>query len=58
MCETKQDKALISLAYGCGLRRSELRKLDTSDVTFSKALSLCGTAKTTKAGLFLCQTAY
>jgi len=32
VCETRQDKALLSLAYGCGLRRSEIEKLDTSDV--------------------------
>lgn len=31
-CTTRQDKALISLAYGCGLRRSELEKLNISDV--------------------------
>ncbi|MCX6232930.1 MAG: tyrosine-type recombinase/integrase [Bacteroidetes bacterium] len=32
VCETRQDKALLSLAYGCGLRRSEIEKLDTSDL--------------------------
>ena len=37
-CETKQDKAMLSLAYGCGLRRSEIVKLDTSDVHLQKGV--------------------
>lgn len=36
VCETKRDKALLSLAYGCGLRRSELEHLNTIDVLIHK----------------------
>lgn len=36
-CETKRDRALISVAYGCGLRRTEIFKLNVSDVLFHKA---------------------
>lgn len=35
-CQTKRDKALISIAYGCGLRRSEIQDLNTSDVMLHK----------------------
>lgn len=38
VCETKEDKAILSLAYGCGLRRSEIEKLETSDVHFYKGI--------------------
>jgi site-specific recombinase XerD len=37
-CETKRDHALVSIAYGCGLRRTEIRKLNLSDVQFSKGV--------------------
>lgn len=33
-CETKLDKALLGLSYGCGLRRSEIEKLNASDILF------------------------
>lgn len=36
-CSDKRERALISLAYGCGLRRSELAKLNLSDVVFHQA---------------------
>ena len=38
ICETKRDRALISIAYGCGLRRSEIEKLNTSDVLLHKGM--------------------
>ena len=38
VCETKRDRALISIAYGCGLRRSEIEKLNTSDVLMHKGI--------------------
>jgi len=31
-CECKRDVAIISLAYGCGLRRSEMFNLNTNDI--------------------------
>ncbi len=36
--ETMFDKALLGLAYGCGLRRSEIAKLNTSDIDFHKGM--------------------
>jgi integrase/recombinase XerD len=36
--ETLFDKALLGLAYGCGLRRSEIAKLNTSDIDFHKGM--------------------
>ncbi len=35
-CENKRDTALLSLAYGCGLRRNEMYNLNTNDIFFSK----------------------
>jgi integrase/recombinase XerD len=37
-CVTKRDRALVSLAYGCGLRRSEIENLDTIDLQLSKGI--------------------
>lgn len=33
-CENPIEKALLSVAYGCGLRRSEIEALNTSDMQF------------------------
>lgn len=38
VCNTKREKALIALAYGCGLRRSEIENLDIGDVQLHKGL--------------------
>jgi site-specific recombinase XerD len=35
-CENKRDRALIAIAYGCGLRRTEIEKLNTNDVLLHK----------------------
>lgn len=35
-CQSKRDKALMGIAYGCGLRRSEIQNLNTSDVNLNK----------------------
>ncbi|QYH39528.1 tyrosine-type recombinase/integrase [Algoriphagus sp. NBT04N3] len=37
-CETLKDRAILSLFYGCGLRRSEAEKLDISDIHFKGGL--------------------
>jgi site-specific recombinase XerD len=37
-CISKMEKALIAVAYGCGLRRTEIELLDTSDIIFSKGV--------------------
>ncbi len=38
VCQTSQDRALLSIAYGCGLRRTELQDLDTNDVLLHKGM--------------------
>ncbi|MFA6924709.1 MAG: tyrosine-type recombinase/integrase [Bacteroidales bacterium] len=48
-CETRQDKAMLSLAYGCGLRRSELEKLDASDVHIQKGVVVIRDSKNHKS---------
>lgn len=35
-CVSKRDRAIISLAYGCGLRRGEIHALNTADVALHK----------------------
>lgn len=37
-CETKRDRALIGIAYGCGLRRNEIEKLNAVDVILNKGI--------------------
>ncbi|MBI3518085.1 MAG: tyrosine-type recombinase/integrase [Bacteroidetes bacterium] len=37
-CVTKMEKALIAIAYGCGLRRTEIEMLDTNDVILSRGV--------------------
>lgn len=39
-CETKRDRALISVAYGCGLRRNEIVQLNVNDVLLHKGMLL------------------
>lgn len=36
VCNSKQDRAILSLAYGCGLRRMELENLNLSDINLIK----------------------
>lgn len=35
-CKTKLEKSILSLGYGCGLRRSEIEKLNTHDISYIK----------------------
>ena len=37
-CENYRDRALISLFYGCGLRRSEVVKLLVTDIRLDSSL--------------------
>ncbi|MCC7303500.1 MAG: tyrosine-type recombinase/integrase [Bacteroidia bacterium] len=37
-CQTKREKALIALAYGCGMRRSEVTNLNLSDIAFHQGM--------------------
>jgi integrase/recombinase XerD len=37
-CITKMEKALLAIAYGCGLRRTEIELLDTNDVNLSRGI--------------------
>lgn len=32
VCESVRDRAILAIAYGCGLRRSEMVRLDVSDI--------------------------
>jgi len=36
--ETQLDRAILSIAYGCGLRRNELAQLNVNDLSISKGL--------------------
>lgn len=37
-CITKMERALIAIAYGCGLRRTEIELLDVNDVNLSRGI--------------------
>ncbi len=37
-CQNPAERALLSVAYGCGLRRSEIRNLNTSDILYHKGM--------------------
>lgn len=43
-----RDKALIEVLWSCGLRRSEIARLETSDVNFSEGFLIVRTSKTGK----------
>jgi integrase/recombinase XerD len=38
VCANKRERAIISLAYGCGMRRTEIENLNTSDISFNKGI--------------------
>ena len=44
-CKTKRDKAIVSIAYGCGLRRSEIEQLNTPDVLLHKGILIVRNGK-------------
>lgn len=37
-CEDKRGRAILSVAYGCGLRRSEIAALEVNDIAFHKGM--------------------
>ncbi len=43
---TLRDKALIEVLWSCGLRRSELTRLDAEDVNFAEGFLVVGISKT------------
>ncbi len=45
---TMRDKALIEVLWSCGLRRSEIARLEVSDINFSEGFLLIHTSKTGK----------
>ena len=47
-CENQQERALLSLAYGCGLRRSEIEALDTKDIQLSSGMLIVRKGKNSK----------
>lgn len=49
VCESKIDTAILSLAYGCGLRRSELENLNISDVLLLQGIIIIRDSKNHKS---------
>jgi integrase/recombinase XerD len=47
-CENKKDKAILALAYGCGLRRTEIEDLKVQDIFFTKRLLIVRKGKNSK----------
>lgn len=47
-CRSKREKALLGIAYGCGLRRNEIRNLNTSDVNLNKGILIVRSGKGNK----------
>lgn len=47
-CQTNKEKALIALAYGCGLRRNELQELQEYSINYAKGLLTASVTKNNK----------
>lgn len=47
-CQSKQEKAILSVAYGCGLRRAEMNQLELKDVSFSSGIMIVRNGKLNK----------
>ena len=47
-CENDLERALLSVAYGCGLRRSEIEALNVMDVQFSSGMLIVRSGKGSK----------
>lgn len=47
-CETKRDRAILSIAYGCGARRSEIENLRVPDVQLNLGILIIRNGKNDK----------
>ncbi len=47
-CTTALEKALVSVAYGCGLRRSEIQNLEFTDIDLKKGTLIVRKGKNSK----------
>lgn len=47
-CECKRDRAIVSLAYGCGLRRTEMVELDIKDILLGQHTLIVRQGKNSK----------
>ncbi|MFM2195074.1 MAG: hypothetical protein RL092_674 [Bacteroidota bacterium] len=47
-CENYRDRAILALAYGCGLRRSEINELDVGDFSLSRKELIVRNGKNSK----------
>lgn len=47
-CRNEQERALLSVAYGCGLRRSEIEALDVKDIQLSLGMLIVRKGKGNK----------
>jgi site-specific recombinase XerD len=47
-CENHQERALLSVAYGCGLRRSEIEALDIKDIQLLSGMLIVRSGKNSK----------
>lgn len=47
-CQNNQEKALLSVAYGCGLRRSEIEALDVKDIQLLNGMLVVRSGKNNK----------
>lgn len=48
-CPNLRDKALLACAYGCGLRRGELERLNQSDINYTNQILVVRIAKGVKS---------
>lgn len=49
VCQNKTERALLGIAYGCGLRRSEIQNLNTTDVLLHKGVLIVREGKNGKS---------
>jgi integrase/recombinase XerD len=47
-CQNELEKALLSIAYGCGLRRSEIEALNTKDIQLTSGMIIVRDGKGSK----------
>ena len=47
-CDNHQERALLSVAYGCGLRRSEIEALDIKDIQLLSGMLIVRSGKNSK----------